>query len=275
MREKISACIMTFNEERNIRRCLLSVTWCDEIVVLDSYSTDATVSICREFTERVYQHEWQGYIGQRNLVREMARFSWVLFLDADEEISPALRRQIEHAFEAGPGDVAGFEFPRLVYYLGRWIRHGAWYPDYKLRLFRKERGRICGLEPHDTVSVEGRVKRLNDPIWHYTYRSLSDHIETLNRFSTISARSMYEKGRRFSWGDFLFRPPWRFVKGYLLRGGWLDGRQGLLIAIINAFGVSLKYAKLWELRNHPPADPGKGHPAAGTGNTCPLRLPEE
>jgi glycosyltransferase involved in cell wall biosynthesis len=247
MREKISACIMTYNEEANIHRCLSSVAWCDEIVVVDSFSTDRTVDICREFTQQVHQHEWLGYIGQRNLIREMASHPWVLFLDADEEISPELRVGIQHEFELRDSQYVGYEFPRLVHYLGRWIRHGAWYPDLKLRLFLKEHGYTGGVEPHDTVVLDGPVKRLPYPIWHYTYRDISDHINTMNRFSSISAQAMFESGRTFHWHDFLFRPAWRFFKGYFLRLGCMDGRRGLIIAIVNAFGVATKYAKLWEL----------------------------
>lgn len=247
MSDKISACIMTYNEEANIRRCLTSVAWCDEIVVVDSFSTDRTVEICREFTDRVYQHEWLGYIGQRNLIREMVSNPWVLFLDADEEVSPELREAIRREFEDPDPHIVGYEFPRLVHYLGRWIRHGAWYPDLKLRLFSKEHGRSGGVEPHDTVVLDGPVKRLNHPIWHYTYRDITDHINTMNRFSSISAQSMLESGRTFRWRDFLFRPAWRFFKGFFMRMGCLDGRRGLIIAIVNAFGVACKYAKLWEL----------------------------
>ena len=245
---KISACVITFNEEANIRRCLSSLTWCDEIVVVDSFSTDRTPEICKEFTDRFYQHKWQGYIAQRNYNRKQARYPWVLFLDADEEVSPDLRNEILEEFkDRGPGHL-GYEFPRQVYYLGRWIRFGSWYPDYKLRLFLKEKGSIGGMEPHDQVHVRGPVGRMKNPIWHYTYTDITDHINTMNRFSAISAQAMYDRGRRFSWIDFLFRPPWRFFKGFCLRSGWLDGRRGFIISMINAFGVTAKYAKLWEIQ---------------------------
>ena len=248
MSEIISACVMTFNEEANIRRCLESVSWCDEIVVVDSFSTDRTVEICREFTDRVIEHEWLGYIGQRNLSLNLATHPWVLFLDADEELSPELRSELIRELKNGPAKYVGYEFPRQVYYLGKWIKHGAWYPDIKLRLFLKEKGRSGGVEPHDQVFVDGEVKRMKHPIWHYTYRDITDHVNTMNRFSQISAQSLHQRGRRFRWTDFLFRPAWRFIKGYVVRSGWLDGRRGLIIATINAFGVSMKYAKLWELQ---------------------------
>lgn len=239
---------MTFNEERNIERCLKSVAWCDEIVVLDSYSADRTLELCARYTDRVYQHEWQGYIGQRNLIREMATHSWVFFLDADEEVSDALRKEILAEFEVGTDDYVGYRFPRRVFYLNRWIKHGEWYPDIKLRLFKKERGRSIGEEPHDQVVVDGPVKTLSGPLYHYTYDGVADHLDTMNRFSSISAKAKYDADYRFRWMDFIFRPIFRFFKGYFLKLGILDGRRGLLIALVSSFGVAMKYAKVWELQ---------------------------
>jgi len=247
MREKISACILTFNEERKIARCLESLTWCDEIVVLDSFSTDRTIEICKQYTQNVHQREWRGYVGQRNTVREFAQHPWVLFMDSDEEVSPALRDEILKEFDSPHIPYIGFEFPRQVYYLGRWIRHGEWYPDVKLRLFKKDYGRTEGQEPHDKVVVRGTVKRLKHPIWHYTYDDLADHINTLNRFSTITAQHRFAQDGKFFWLDMLFHPLFRFFKGYFLRGGFLDGRHGLAIALMASYGAFLKYAKQWEL----------------------------
>lgn len=261
MREKISACVTTFNEERNIQRCLASLTWCDEIVVVDSFSTDRTVELCRAFTPRVYQHQWLGYIGQKNLIRRMASHPWILFIDADEEVSPELHEEIEAELAHHDGSIAGYQFPRMVNYIGRWIRHGEWYPDVKLRLFLKDRGRSGGQEPHDQVFVNGGVKTLKGHLWHYTYDDMHDHLETMNRFSSITAQEKFRAGSRFRWVDFLLRPPFRFLKAYLMRGGFLDGRRGFLIALIAAFGVCMKYAKLWELHLR-----GQGHHTGrGTG----------
>ncbi|MBU1692724.1 MAG: glycosyltransferase family 2 protein [Verrucomicrobia bacterium] len=249
MREQISACITACDEEQNIRRCLESVKWCDEIVVVDSLSADRTVEICREYTDRVYQHEWRGYIGQKNLIRSLARYPWVLFVDADEEVSPELRDEILAQFAAGTGPYVGFQFPRMVYYLGRWIRHGEWYPDIKLRLFRKELGHSEGQEPHDRVAVKGPVKTLKAPLHHFTYGGIWEHLETMNRYSTITAREKHRLGEPFRWRDLFFRPAWRFLKSYFLKGGMLDGPPGLVIALITTFGVYMKYSKLWELQH--------------------------
>ncbi|MBN1670254.1 MAG: glycosyltransferase family 2 protein [Kiritimatiellae bacterium] len=249
MKETISACITAGNEEKNIRRCLESVCgWTHEVVVVDSFSSDATVEICRRYTDRVYQHEWLGYIGQKNLIKDLAEGQWILFIDADEEASPELRDEIVRLFERGPPpDIAGYEFPRIVHYLGKWIRHGEWYPDIKLRLFRKGLGMCAGREPHDRVVVEGRTARLRGHLRHYTYDNISDQVNTLNRFSSIAAQGMYEEGRRFHWHDILLRPLVRFVKGYAVKRGFLDGFQGWVIAVSSAYSVFLKYAKLREI----------------------------
>ncbi len=247
MREKISACVMTYNEENNIERCLGSLTWCDEIVVLDSFSEDRTLELARKYTDHIHQHPWGGYIRQRNMMREMAQFSWVLFLDADEEISDVSREEILREMEANDGRYIGFRFPRCIRYLGQWIRYGEWYPDVTLRLFLKDRGRSVGEEPHDKVVVDGKVKTLKNPILHYSHDSISDHINTINRFASIAARAKHSEGYRFRMIDFLFRPHWRFIKGFILRGGFLHGRRGYFIAMMNVFGVLVKYAKLWEL----------------------------
>jgi len=246
MREKISACVTCCDEESKIRRCLESLTWCDEIVVVDSFSKDRTVEICREYTDRVHQHEWLGYIGQRNLIRKMATHPWVLFLDADEEVTVELRQEILQEFEKGSGVYVGYEFPRLVHYLGRFIRHGSWYPDLKLRLFKKTYGSIVGREPHDRVMVDGPVKTLRHPILHYTYDDIYDHLRQINRFSTITALEKFKEGERFAWMDILFRPPWRFLRGYVIKRGFMEGFHGFLIALIGSFEVAMKYAKIRE-----------------------------
>ncbi len=244
----ISACIITFNEESNIRRCLDSVKWCNEIVVMDSFSTDKTIEICREYTDAVYQHKWMGYVGQRNLVRQKAKCDWVLYLDADEEISDGLRDEIMAQLNKNNEKYAGYQFPRRVNYLGKWIMHGEWYPDIKLRLFQRSKGRSVGSEPHDYVVVDGNVKTLKNPINHYTYVDISDHVQTVNKFTSIAATEKFRAGEKYLWVDTIFRAQWRFLRGYIVKRGFLDGKRGLLIACINTLGVIVKYAKLWELQ---------------------------
>lgn len=244
---KISACVTAGNEEDKIAACLSSLAWCDEVIVVDSFSQDKTCEISKQHTPHVYQHAWEGYIAQKNYIRSLARHPWILFVDADEVVSAALRAEIEQEFDRGPGDVAGYRFPRMVHYLGKWIRHGEWYPDIKLRLFRKDRGHSEGQEPHDRVIVDGPVRTLRSPLYHFTYDNLADHIHTLNRFSSISAGEKFARGEAFRWSDLIFRPPWRFFKSYFVRRGFLDGPQGFIIALMTAFGVFIKYAKLMEI----------------------------
>ncbi len=244
---KISACVTAGNEEDKIAACLASLEWCDEIVVVDSFSRDKTFEISKQYTPHVYQHAWEGYIAQKNYIRSLARFPWILFVDADEVVSQELRAEIEAEFSRDPGETVGYRFPRMVFYLGKWIRHGAWYPDIKLRLFRKDRGHSEGQEPHDRVVVDGPVKTLTAPLYHFTYDDLADHILTLNRFSSISAKEKFARGDKFRWSDLFFRPPFRFLKSYVMKLGFLDGRQGFIIALMSAFGVFVKYAKLMEL----------------------------
>ena len=248
----LSVCIITGNEEENVRRCLESVSWADEIVVVDSFSRDRTVEIAREFTDRVFQHRWMGYIGQKAIARNLARGEWILFVDADEAVSPALRDEILAALRRGvPDAVAGFSFPRQVWFLHRWIRHGDWYPDRKLRLFRKQRGRCCGIEPHERIEVDGEVLPLRAPLFHYTYDDIADQLATMNRFTTIGAASAAASRRRSRlfvlWG-MLLHPPFRFLRCYFFKRGFLDGLAGFAIAKTIAFGTFVKYAKLWELQ---------------------------
>ena len=248
MRDKISACLTVGNEENNLRRCLDSLYWVDEIVVVDSFSKDRTVEIARQYTDRVYQHKWLGYVGQKELIKKMASYPWILFIDADEEVSPELRNEIIQEFESGNNhNYDGYEFPRKVYFLEQWIMHGEWWPDLKMRLYRKDKGICTGREPHDHVLVTGPIKRLKGCLNHYTYDDISDQIMTQNRFSTISSASLYEEHRRFSGIDLVFRPMFRFFKGYILKRGFMEGYRGFIIATLIAMGVFLKYAKLWEL----------------------------
>lgn len=248
----LSVCIITGNEEDNISRCLESVRWADEIVVVDSFSTDRTVEIARQYTDRIFQHRWLGYIGQKAVARNLAQGEWILFVDADEAVSDMLRKEIQSRMQAGiPEHVAGFDFPRQVWYLHRWIRHGDWYPDTKLRLFRKKRGRCCGKEPHERIDVDGEVLHLRQPLYHYTYDNIADQINTINRFSTISAAG--DSKREFSTASLLWRilfhPPFRFIRCYFVKGGFLDGMAGFIIALSVSYGALIKYAKYWEIRS--------------------------
>ncbi|MGE0826593.1 MAG: glycosyltransferase [Candidatus Binatia bacterium] len=244
-RPAISCCIICFNEEANIRRCLESVKWCDEIVIVDSFSIDRTVDICHEYTNRVIQRPWPGYVEQKRFVLSQASHEWVLNVDADEEVSPQLRHEILTVLRHNHPDVDGFYVPRLVYYLGRWWWRG-WYPGYRLRLFRKAKVRWGGVDPHEKVLLRGQADRLRGPLYHYTYDDIHDHLRALNGLTEVSSRELALRGKRTRWSDLLLRPLWRFVRFYFFRGGFRDGVPGFFVAVTSAFYVFLKYAKLWE-----------------------------
>lgn len=242
----ISCCVVTFNEEHNIRECLESVSWADEIVVVDGNSTDATRSIACEYTDRVIENDFEGHIQQKNFAVDQARNLWVLCVDADERITPELKEEILRVMQ-DPGELSGFSMPRLVFYLGRFIRHGGWYPDRKLRLFRKDRGKWGGRNPHDHVEIQGATENLNGDLLHYTYRNLEDHLERMKSYARIASEEMIREGKRAGIFDIIFRGPFKFLKMYILKFGFLDGVAGLVIAGLGGMSVFLKYAKLWEL----------------------------
>ena len=249
---KLSVCIITFNEERNIVDCLESVKWADEIVVVDSGSTDRTVELCRRYTDRVLVLDWAGHVAQKNRAVESASNEWVFCIDADERVTEKLKGEIEAVLRGEPRH-AGYTVPRLNRYLGRWIRHGSWYPDRKLRLFDRRRGRFTGSDPHDRVEVEGSVGKLTGDLLHFSYRNLSHHLEQMNRYTTTMAAKKLEAGVRFPLLRALLYPPAKFIKMYFLRQGFRDGAQGFILAAMGSIYEFLKYTKLWELRKKPDA----------------------
>jgi glycosyltransferase involved in cell wall biosynthesis len=259
VRERVSCTIICYDEAESIRDALESVRWCDEIVVVDSFSHDCTVEICREYTDRIFQRAWPGFVEQKAFALAQARYPWVLNLDADERVSPELRREIETVLRAPAAD--GYYVPRLVYYLGRWWRRGGWYPDYRLRLFRRDRVAWGGVDPHEKVILHGRSARLRAPLLHYTYRDVADHVATINGFTGVAARELLLRGRRASLADLILRPLWRFLRFYVLRLGFTEGLAGLFVAQSAAFYVFAKYAKLWEALATAVAPAGGAAPA--------------
>jgi glycosyltransferase involved in cell wall biosynthesis len=239
--------IITYNEEKRIADCLSSVVWADEIVVVDSYSSDKTVEICRKFGARVIQHRWPGHIKQKNYALTQATHDWVLSLDADEVASPELAAQVQRLMQQEHPEMAGYYVPRQTYYLGRWIKHCGWYPDYKLRLFDRRRAHWGGEDPHDSVICEGKTARLSGCLYHYSFDNLAAHLDTIDRFTSIAAAERHKKGDKAGLGQLLLRPPLTFLKMYLLQLGFLDGMPGLIVCVLSACHVFIKYAKLWEL----------------------------
>ena len=258
----VSAIVVCFNEEHNIGACLESLRWCDEIVVVDSFSTDRTVDICRQYTDRIVQRQWGGYRDQKAFAHSLATKDWVLLVDCDERVPPELRDEIKTHLLSSDNGCAGFSVPRLVFYLDRWWRRGGWYPDYDVRLFRRNRATWGGTDPHEKILVDGKVRRLRNPLHHFTYRDMEDHVQRINRFTAISSRELFKSSRRFRLSDVLLRPPFRFFRSYIWQRGFLEGFAGFYVAVMGAVYVFLKYAKLWELelgrkddgaRKRPPA----------------------
>lgn len=256
---KLSVTVITRDEAANIAAALESVAWADEIVVVDAESRDDTVAIARRYTDRVVVRPWPGYVDQKNFAAAQASNDWIFSLDADERVTPALADEIR-AILAHDGAAAGFRVPRVTFHLGRWIRTTDWYPDRQLRLYDRRRARWTGRLVHESVSADGPVEDLRGELQHYAYRDLSHHLQTMDRYTTLAARQMREDGRRATLTDLLVHPPAAFLRNYLLRGGIRDGVPGLVISLLNATYVALKFAKLWESWSHststPPAPGG-------------------
>jgi len=247
----ISAVILTLNEERNIGRCIDSLAGvAEDVVVVDSFSTDRTREICEGKGVRFIQHKFEGYIEQKNWALTQARFDHVLSLDADEALSDGLRASIQEAKEGWQGQ--GYTMNRLTNYCGSWIRHCSWYPDRKLRLFDRRKGKWGGLNPHDIFLLEpgSRTQHLNGDLYHYSYYSYSDHLRQVDRFTTIGARSLFEKGRHAGLLRLVLSPVVKFVRDYIFKLGFLDGFHGYAICRISALATFIKYAKLRDLHRH-------------------------
>lgn len=248
----LSVVIITFNEERNIGRCLDSVRGiADEVVVVDSFSTDKTEEICRKYGAIFVQHPFEGHIQQKNFALTQSSHTYVLSLDADEALSGELQKSVLAA--KGRWDADAYEMARLTNYCGHWIRHSDWYPDRKIRLFDKRKARWGGENPHDRIDLEpGTVRRrIDGEILHYSYHSVSQHLRQLNYFTDIGARVAFEQGKKASLPVILFSPVTKFVKGYFIRLGFLDGYYGFVVCAISAFASFVKYVKLRQLyRQH-------------------------
>jgi glycosyltransferase involved in cell wall biosynthesis len=259
----LSVAIIACNEAANLPRCLDSVAFADEvIVVVDDRSRDDTERIARARGARVEVHRYEGNLAQKNVALALATHAWVLALDADEALSPGLAAELRARLAAAPAEHA-FLLNRITFHLGRWIRHGDFFPDWQLRLFRREGSRWQGVDPHGRVVTCGRVGQLEGLLEHYSYRDLADQVERIQEFSRVQARALRAEGRRVRARDLVLRPPARLLRAYLLKQGFRDGVPGLVIAVATAFHVFLKYAKLWELERTIALDASDLEPTAG------------
>lgn len=250
-RGPLSAFIICVNEERNIRRALDSIKWCDQILIVDSGSTDQTLAICREYPRtHIIERDWPGHRAQKQFALQQCKHEWILNIDADEEISPKLRAEIENALynmRVGDQNISGFELSRVVRFLHRWWDKGGWFPEYRLRLFRKSRTHWGGVDPHEKAICDGPTVRLQSPLFHFTYHDIKSEIQTLNNFSSRSAAAFFAQGKRTSFYNLILNPLMRFIKFYFFKKGFLEGRAGFIVACNEAFYTFMKYAKIWEL----------------------------
>ncbi len=247
---KITVAIITFNEERNIGRCITSIhDIADEILVVDSYSTDKTKDICLSMGARFLENPFKGHIEQKNFALREAQFDYVLSLDADEALSIELIKQIKEIKKNFEYD--GYEFNRLTNYAGFWVKHCGWYPDTKLRLIKKDKAIWGGTNPHDILipHADARIKKLYGDLLHYSYDSITAHITQTNKFTTIAAKEAFQRGARSSILKIVTRPILKFLRDYFFKLGILDGRYGFIICYINALSAFLKYSKILELQN--------------------------
>ena len=256
-RKSVSAFVICMNEERNIRCCLESIKWCDEIVIVDSGSTDETLSICREYTDRIFERNWPGFVEQKRFALGQCTHDWVLNIDADEEVSFELRDELLEVLSADlkqQVDYSGYQLLRVVFYLNRWWRKGGWFPEFRLRFFRRKATSWGGEDPHEKALVSGKVTRLRGELRHYTYADMSQHARSLNLLSSVAAASMHSRGETSTLVQMLLNPLFRFFKFYVLKKGFLEGLPGLIVAFLEGHYVFLKYVKLWELERTPRDD---------------------
>lgn len=245
----VSLVVISKNEETNIERCLSSVSWVSEKIVLDSCSTDKTVEIAKALGAKVFVEEFRGFRDQKNRAVELATCQWILSLDADEVLSPELSNELESLVKAGTlENFDACEMPRLSFHMGRWIRRGGWYPDWQVRLFHRNRAKWVGGEVHERVEAPRKIRSKN-ALQHFVFKDLSHQIHTNNFYSSCGARELLQRGKSFSLFKLLTKPISKFVETYVWKRGFLDGMPGFIISVGAAYSVFLKFAKVWEAKN--------------------------
>ena len=247
---KISATIIVRNEEENIADVCETVSWADEIVIVDSDSTDKTVEIALQFTDKIFNREFKGYKDKHEHADAQTTGDWIFWIDADERVTPELREAILSLKSRSNSELAdGYKIARKTWYMGRWIKHSGWYPDYQMRLYRKEKSYWDGVAPHQTARVDGRVGTLDGEFLHYTKRSLSEHHRVTDSYATLAAEHLVNDGKRIGALGIFGNAAAAFFRTYIFKQGFRDGVPGMIIAGFTAYGVFLKYAKVWEHKN--------------------------
>lgn len=244
---KISAAIITFNEEKNIARCIKSLEFVDEIVIVDSLSTDNTKEIAMNMGAKVIDQKFLGHIAQKQLATDICSYDWILSLDADEEVSDELKTSILNLKKQNKLDYDAYSFKRISFHLGKWIKHGGWYPDRKIRFYNRKKAYWGGYNPHDKIIVNGKVAELVGDLKHYVFKDLKQNIDANNSYSSIMAQDLFNKNKKFSYIKLFFKPIGKFLEVYFYKKGFLDGMPGFIIAVGASYSMFLKFAKLWEL----------------------------
>jgi glycosyltransferase involved in cell wall biosynthesis len=248
---KLTVTVITHNEAAHITAALQSVSWADEIIVVDSHSQDGTVELARPYASKIESRDWAGYGAQKNYAAGLASHDWILSLDADERVTPALAEEIRALLARGP-DARGYRISRVTWYLGRWIRGTDWFPDFQLRLYDRRAGRWSERSVHESFELQERPRKLRGELEHYAYRDITHHLSKINDYTTMAAQDWVAHGRRTNALELLVHPPLAFLRNYVLRLGFRAGAAGLVISILNSYYVFLKLAKLWEMQRQSP-----------------------
>ncbi|MEO8666828.1 MAG: glycosyltransferase family 2 protein [Ignavibacteria bacterium] len=245
---KVSALIICKNEEKNIEECIKSVLWCDEIVLIDSFSIDRTISIAEKYSPKIFQNEWKGFAVQRKFGLTKATNEWVLAIDADERCSKELEEEIRSLMKKEKISENGFEIPRKSFFLNKWIKHGGWYPNYQLRLFRRDLAELTERLVHESYFVKGQISRLKNDILHYTVTSIAEYVNKVNTYSDLSAAEKTGR-KKIKFLDIFIMPRIAFIQQFLLKGNFLDGTEGLMVSNFHMITKLLNNMKIWELQN--------------------------
>jgi glycosyltransferase involved in cell wall biosynthesis len=258
---KLTVTVITYNEGPHVVEALQSVSWADEIILIDSRSTDDTVERARPYVTRVEVCDWAGYGTQKNYASALASHDWILSIDADERVTPALAGEIQAVLKAGP-TATGYKISRVSNYLGQWIRSTDWYPDSHVRLYDRRAARWSEHTVHESIECPGRVERLRGELLHYPYRNVSEHLAKIDRYTTLVAEQWSAEGRRSAAWQAIIYPRLAFLRNYILRGGFRDGHAGLLVSKLNSYYVFLKYVKLFEMQRLARAAASEAQPPA-------------
>lgn len=245
-KSKISVCVISFNEERNIEECLKSVAWADEIIMVDSFSTDRTIEIAKQYTSKIFLQDWQGYSEAKIYAVQNTSNDWILSIDADERVTPELKAEIIAVINDSSKRYTGYKVARRAYFLGKWIKHCGWYPGYVVRLFRKDSGTFSKSRVHEKIELVGETGTLKNDLLHFTDDNLLHYFNKFNKYTSLAADDLKEKGTDFRVWHLFIKPVYTFFKMFILRRGFLDGLHGFVLSILSSAYVFTKYAKLWE-----------------------------